>query len=69
MVTPLRPVVNDCWAVVEGMAVVGGTEEVGATEEIGTPVEVGAMEPLAEADAAPQSPGPAMLSSLQSYQL
>ena len=69
MVTPPIPVVNDCWAVVEGPAVVGGTEEVGATEEIGAPVEVRAIEPLAEAEAAPQPSGPAMLSSLQSYQV
>lgn len=83
MVTPPMPVVNDCWAVVGDPAVVGGTEEggieeggieegcieEGGTEEVGAPLDVGAMEPLAEADAAPQPSGPAMLSSLQSYQL
>lgn len=74
MVTPPIPVVKDCCAVVVGAVVVSWAEVVGKTDVegrtvlVGAAVEERAMEPVEEAEAAPQSPGPAMSTSLQSYQ-
>ena len=68
MVTPPIPVVNDCCAVVAGADVVGMTDVEGRTVLVGATVEERATEPVEDAEAAPQSPGPAMSTSLQSYQ-
>ena len=54
--------------VVAAAEVVGRAQVVDRNVLVGEPDEERQMEPVEEAEAAPQSPGPAMSTSLQSYQ-